>query len=131
MATNGLENRKYVAQFEYDFNRDGGAVGDITLRGASLPDGALIDIGKVFVNAQVTSGGLATLALKLVSSDDVLAASPVAGFTANAIMDTVPNGTAANAVRVTTNGTKLILTVGTAALTAGKFTACLEYYIVD
>lgn len=127
--TSPLQNRKYVAQAGYDFAKDGGAVGDITLRGLSLPAGAVVDIGKLDVQTSLTSGGAATAALKLVNAADVLAETAMAGLAAG-VKDLVPDGTAANTVKTTAN-TKLVLTVGTAALTAGKFVVCLEYYITD
>lgn len=128
MERRGLEPTKQVAYFNYDFSRDGGAVGDINLAGNALPEGAIVDIGKVHVTTAVLSGGAATVALKLVAANDTLAATGKASLSANAILDTVEDGTAANAVRITTAGTKLVATVAVAALTAGKFTVAVEYY---
>ena len=91
MQRQGLEPAKRVAYFEYDFARDGGAVGDIAMRGDALPEGAIITSGMVQVIAAVTSGGAAT------------------------------------AIRVTTAGTRPVVTVAVAALTAGKLICALEY----
>ena len=49
MQRQGLEPAKRVAYFEYDFARDGGAVGDIAMRGDSLPEGAIVTSGMVHV----------------------------------------------------------------------------------
>lgn len=124
----GLEPAKRVAYYEYDFAIDGGAVGDITLRGPGLPDDAIVDTGKVQVKTAVTSGGSATVAVKLLSAADLLAATAKASLTANAIFDVVPAGTAATALRTTSAGLKPAITVAVAALTAGKLIVALEYY---
>lgn len=128
MERRGLEPAKRVAYFEYDFSRDGGAVGDIDLRGDGIPEGAIVTDGKIHVQTAVTSGGLATVALKLLSAEDVLAATAKATLSANAILDVVPVRTAATSIRNTTAGAKVVATVAVEALTAGKFVVALEYY---
>ena len=127
MIRKGLEPNKRVAYFEYDFAMDGGAVGDITLRGDRLPNDAVITSGMIHVNTAVTSGGSATVALKVLSAGDVLAATAKTSLTLNALLDTVPVGTAATAVRTTSAGLGVTMTVAVAALTAGKITVALEY----
>lgn len=122
-----LENRKYVMQCEYDFAKDGGAVGDITLRGGRLPAGAVVVSGIVDVQTSVTSGGAATVALKLVAAEDVLAATAKASLAAGQVT-VVPVNTGATAVK-TTAPTQLVATVAVAALTAGKMVVCLDYYL--
>ena len=128
MQRQGLEPTKRVAYFEYDFSRDGGAVGDITLRGDKLPNDAVVNIGAIHVNTALTSGGSATIALKILSANDVKGATAVATWSANAILDTVPVGTAATSIRTTSSGLGVTMTVAVAALTAGKFTLALEYF---
>ena len=127
MERRGLEPVKRVAYFEYDFSRDGGAIGDITLRGDAIPDGAIVTDGKIHVSTAL-AGTNATVAMKLVSSEDVKAATAITSFTLNAILDVVPVRTAATSIRNTTSGAKVVATVATAALTAGKFVVALEYY---
>jgi len=128
MDRQGLEPGKRVFYYEYDFAKDGGAAGDITLRGPGMPEGFIVTDGKIHVKTAITSGGAATGALKLVSAEDVLDATGKADFSLNAILDVVPVRTAATAVRITTAGTKPVLTVAVAALTAGKFILALEGY---
>lgn len=123
-----LENRKYVLQCEYDFDKDGGAVGDIAMRGGSLPIGAIVTSGMVYVPTAVTSGGSATVALQLESAGDILAATGKASFTAGATITTVPVNTGATAIITTATG-GVTLTVATAALTAGKVVVLLDYYL--
>lgn len=131
MGTQGLENNKRVAYFEYDYDKEGGAVGDITLdRGDKLPEGAIVTSGVVHSQTAVTSGGSATIALKLNSSGDVLAATAISNFTANALLDVVPDGTASNMVRIS-SAKYLTMTIATAALTAGKFVVALEYVMTE
>jgi hypothetical protein len=127
MNRRGLEPTKQVAYFEYDFARDGGAVGDITLRGDSLPNDAIITSGMIHVKTACTSGGSATVALKVESANDIRAATAVASLSANAVLDVVPVGTAATAVRTTANGRQVVATIAVAALTAGKIVVSLEY----
>jgi len=128
MQASGLAPQKGVAYFTYDFDKHGGAVGDITVYGNGIPKGALIDQGKVDVQAAVTSSGSATLAAKAVGSGDVLGSTGKASLTADAKLDAVPDGTASNAIRTTAAINSITVTVGTAALTAGKVVFALEYY---
>lgn len=128
MDRQGLEPAKRVAYYEYDFAKDGGAVGEITLRGPGLPEGAVVTDGKIHVKTAVTSGGSATVALHLLTAADVLTATAKASLSLNAILDVVPVRTAATSILNTTAGTKLKATVAVAALTAGKFIVALEYF---
>jgi len=128
MELQGLDPVKRVAYFEYDFAKDGGAVGDITLRGGSIPNGAIVRNGAVHVVTAVTSGGAATVALKLKAANDVLAATAKASLTLDAVLDVVPVDTAATSILNATAGAKVVATVATAALTAGKFIVALEYF---
>jgi len=127
MERRGLEPVKRVAYFEYDFSVDGGLIGDITLRGDSFPEGAVITGGMVHVKAACAGGASASISLKVESATDVMAATAMAGMVTNALLDVKPDGTAANAVRTTENGRKVVATIATAALTAGKFVVALEY----
>lgn len=128
MGTGGLDNNVKTGYHEYSFVKDGGAVGDITLRGNDIPKDAIILDGMIDVETAMTSGGAATAALKAVSAADILAAAGKASFAANAKLDIVPVGTAATCIRMTANG-KLTMTVAVAALTAGKFTVATRYIL--
>jgi hypothetical protein len=128
MERRGLGAVKRVAYFEYDFARDGGVVGDISLRGEGLPKGAIVTDGKIHVLTAVTSGGAATVALRIVGANDTLTATAKASLSLAAILDIVPVRTAATSILVATEGTGMVATVATAALTAGKFIVAVEYY---
>ena len=129
MTTQGLENYKQVAYAEYDFAKDGGAVGDITLRGGVLPAGAYITKAWLDVVTAVTSGGAATIALKSKASGDLLPATGKATFAADQTMALGPAINGGSLVGPTTDNTYIKATVAAAALTAGKFTVIAEYIV--
>lgn len=128
MANWALETRKQIKVFEYDFSKEGGATGDITLRGGKIPKGSVVHEGKALGITAITSGGAATIALKLVGAADVLAATGKASWTDGAIIDCAA---IASTPLLLASDTNLVATVGTAALTAGKFRVALEYYQID
>ncbi len=123
----GLCPEKRVAYFEYDFAVDGGAIGTIALRGDKLPNDAVITSGMIQSNTALTSGGAATVTMGVETAVDVLASTAYTAFTANALKDTVPVGTAATSIRTTTGGKGVNMAIGAAALTGGKITVALEY----
>jgi len=128
MERKGLAPGKQVAYFEYDFAKDGGAIGALTLRGNRLPAGAIITSGMIHVVTAVTSNGAVTVELGLGAVADAIRASTLkAALTLNALLDVVPVGTAATAIRNTTAGAGITMTIGVAAVTAGKFVVALEY----
>lgn len=132
MENAGLESALNVAYFEYDYSKHGGAVGDITVYGDGIPSDAIIVGGMIRVKTAVTTGGdplTTTVAIKAVSSGDILAATAVNSLTLNALLDTVPDMSAANAIRLAAAINSLTFTVATAALTAGKIVVAV-YYIV-
>lgn len=128
MELQGLDPVKRVAYFEYDFAKDGGAVGDIALRGGSIPAGAIVRNGVVHVITAVTSTGAATVALKLKNANDILAATAKASLTLGAVLDVVPVDTAATSILNATAGAKVVATIGTEVLLTGKIVVALEYF---
>jgi hypothetical protein len=127
MERKGLAPGKQVAYWEYDFAKDGGAIGVITLRGSGLPAGAIITNGMIHVVTAVTSGGDVTVELGVETDDDVLGSTLKANLDTGDLLDTVPVGTAATAILTTTAGAGVTMTIGVAAITAGKFVVALEY----
>lgn len=121
----GRSGRRAVAL--YNFAVDGGAVGDITLRGDAIPSGAIITDVLIHVDTALTSGGAATVALKAESAADLNAAAAITGApwsTAGAKR----GGLDADSAPVKTTASRPIqATVATAALTAGKFSVYVEY----
>jgi hypothetical protein len=121
--------RLKTVQAEYDFAVDAGAVGDITLRsvdgqGNEVPNGSVIEMGYIDVLTAVASA-TGTVALRAEAASDVLAATGAAGLTLGR-KSVVPAGTGATAVK-TTAKRNIIMTIATAALTAGKFRVVLFY----
>jgi len=127
MKRQGLEPSKRVAYFEYDFAVDGGAIGTVALRGDRLPLDAIVTSGMVHTNAAFTSSGAPTVTLGVETAVDVLASTLKGALTLNALLDTVPVGTAATSIRTTTVGKGITMTIGVAAITAGKLTVAMEY----
>lgn len=116
----------------YDFATDGGATGDIALRGEAVPSGAIITDALLLVDTIPTSGGAATIAVKVEGAADIQAAAAISGApwsTTGAKRASAV--TATSATVVTTASRQPTITVGTAALTAGKLKVILKYVIYD
>lgn len=90
---------------------------------AIVPKGAIVLGGYVDVIAAVTSGGNATIALKLAADDDLLTATAKTNLTLGAL---IPMAAAATTPFKLAADTPVTVTVGTAALTAGV----LDGYII-
>lgn len=111
-----------VVRGEYDFAVDGGAVGDIALTaGAPIPSGAYVLGCYIEVDTVPTSGGAATIALKVESAGDLQAAAAITGAPWSTAGRKVGSLTLTSAPLKTTAARNIVATVGTAALTAGKF----------
>lgn len=112
----------------YEFAVDGGAIGDITLRGDSLPLGAVIVNALLHVDTAVTSGGAATLAIKTEAAADIQSAVVVSGAPWSTVGAKRTTFTATTAPVKTTAVRPIIATAGAFALTAGKFTVVITFY---
>lgn len=118
-----------IARGDYDFADDGGAIGDINLMGvAGIPDNAIVVGGVIEVTTALTSAGAATAALKVEGADDLQAAAAVSGAPWSTVgrKDVVPDMTGSTAIKLTA-ARDIVLTIGTAALTAGAFSVVLYY----
>ena len=111
----------------YSFATDGGAVGDITLRGDTIPSGAIITDVLIHVDTALTSGGAATVALKAESAADLNAADAISGAPWSTTGAKRGDLDADTAPVKTTAARSIVATVGTAALTAGKFSVYVTY----
>jgi hypothetical protein len=127
MSNWGLEVKKHVKIFEYDFAVEGGALGDITLRGGKIPKGAVVHEGKL-LGITLVVGTTSTVALKLLTAADVLAATAEANLDDGDIVDCAA---IASTPLLMAADTTLKATVAVAVLTAGKFRVALEYYMLD
>lgn len=119
--------KKLCLKAQYSFDDLGGAVGDIGL-GVSLPDNAVITNVVIDVIDTLTSGGLATVAIKAQTAADLYAATAFGSITG--IKQGIPNNVVANMIK-TTATREITATVAVAALTGGKFNVFVEYLVSD
>lgn len=118
------------AVYTYNFSRHGGATGTVLLPGKILPDNAVIKDAYIDVLTVPTSGGGATIALGFEAATDINAADAISGApwstTGPKDADGIDIGTESGYVKI--DGAKgLLMTIATAALTAGLFTVIVEY----
>jgi len=119
----------YTQVATYDFAVDGGAIGNIPIN-ARIPTGATITHAFYEVITAPTSAGAATLAFGVDVNDlaGLKAATPIASYTTG-YGDLLPDNTAANFTTKTSNPRNIIMTVATAALTAGKINVYFTYSV--
>ena len=137
---------KVVKEFQYDFALDGGATGAIALKsvdesGDLLPEGMIVTDIAAVVETTITSGGTPTLTLGTTTDVDGFFVDVFAVFaTANAVIragqvdgaliwNTTTDSALGYRVPSTAADQNVLLTVGTAALTAGKFKVMVEGWI--
>lgn len=120
--------QRKLARALYDFATDGGAVGDITLRGDTIPSGALIVEAFIVVDTVPTSSGAATIAVKTEGAADINAADAynAAPWSTTGVKRADALVGADKGIK-TTAARSVVATVGTAALTAGVFSVIVEY----
>lgn len=114
----------------YDFAVDGGAVSDITLRGDTIPSGAVIVDALIQVDTILASSGAATVAIKTQSAADINAADAFDGAPWSTTGPKRADFTATSAPIKTTAARAIVATVAGAALTGGKFTVAVEYVLL-
>lgn len=112
---------------EYDFSVDGGSTGDIALRGDSVPSGAVVVDALLQVDTAPTSGGSATVAVKVESAADVNDADAISGAPWSTTGPKRADFTATSTPVAATADRTPTITVGTADLTAGVFTVIVWY----
>ena len=130
----------------YDFAVHGGAVGDIPLR-VRVPKGSVIVHSFARVITACDSAGSATIAVTVEDAEDIFTNSAMDGdqwgvpgchlgkaryvpgidLGSEDGSDTAIDDSAAAAYVVTTVERQVVVTIGTAALTAGKFDIFLQY----
>jgi len=130
-----FKNRFNVARATYDFSVDAGGTGalDIFVAGSDI----VITNFYAYVKTTCTSGGSATVAVGVTGSTSAFVTTTtgaVANLTANAVLQPVvvltegtPNTAAFPLPRRLASGDKVLMTIGTAALTAGKIEFVIEY----
>jgi hypothetical protein len=115
---------------EYDTAVDSKAEGDITLRGDSLPSGALIIDSLVHVKTKMESGGEAKILVTAESAGDIQAAKKVGEAPWSTATPKRGAITATTTPVVTTAARSIKAKIETAALTAGKFVVVVEYLVI-
>lgn len=124
-------------KFKYDFAIDGGAIGNIALRGGSIPNKAIIVSAVQNVITVIDGNAGATSGISIESLDDLLAdtavnpASGVGAYPVGAINAIATSMYAAGNARtiVTTAARVPTMVVTTATLTQGKFDLFITYVI--
>lgn len=116
-----------TVQGTYSFAAQGGAVGDITLYGDTIPSGAVILDAVVKVTTPPTSGGAATVAIKVEGAADIQSAAAISGSPWSTATAKRTTFTATSAPITTTAQRNIVATVATAALTAGVFSVAVTY----
>lgn len=111
----------------YDFAQDGGAVGDITLRGDTVPSGSVILDAYINVETSPTTGGSPTIAIKVEGAADIQSAAAHNAAPWSTTGTKRATFTATTAPITTTAARSIVATVATAALTGGKFTVVVEF----
>jgi hypothetical protein len=130
-----LNQKRGVVKAVYDFAVNAGAIGTLNLKddqGTEIlfPDNMIVTQAYIDPYTAMTStGGTGTIALSVVGADDLLAAVD-ADTLSTTITAGVPVGTAATMVKLT-SALPLVLTIGTAALTAGAFNFYVEFVLSD
>jgi len=117
-----------VAYFHYKFSERGGAVGAITL--GTMPKNSVIVNAEYITTTAFTSGGSATVEVGVSGATACIIAQAAfdnAAFTADTAKLGVPDFATVGDHKVLTADTDIILTVGTAALTAGELYLALTY----
>ena len=111
----------------YDFSDQGGAVGNISLTGR-IPIDSTITHAWYEVLEAPTSSGSATLSFGVDANDPtgLKTATAIGSYTAG-YGDLTPNNTATTFTTKTTNPRNILMTIGTAALTAGKINIYYTY----
>lgn len=131
-------NLKGIARFTFDTAaKDSGKTSNKTVAahgtGVILPANAVVVGGGVEVNTAFTSaGGTATIAISVVSANDIITAAAVSGapYSSTGLKAITPKNNTPESTGIKLSAAKEITcTVAVQALTAGKLTGWLEYVV--
>lgn len=135
--TQWTDNVGGKVSIDYDFAVQGGAIGDIALD-LDIPTGVILYTGFIRVVTALASGGNATIALKVNSNADLLAATAFATINSAGsyrLLSGTVDASSASATEplvrpsvTTTAARTLTLQVGAEPLTAGKLRIMLEAF---
>lgn len=128
-----ISNKAQLLKCKYDYAVQGGTATSHNLKAVDgsdclLPAKALVLNGIIDVITAPGSTGSATIAVGTgVAANDLKTATAKASFTGR--MDVIPVHTAATAIKLSTVAKTPTMTIGTAALTSGKFNVYIEYLL--
>jgi hypothetical protein len=115
-------------QLQYDFAIDGGAVGNITLRGGRVPTGAIVtDVFTQMVTPLAGGTGTDTVALTLESAGDVQAATARNAAPWTGAGSKRHSFTPTTAPIIPTQERGVVMAIAGSVLTAGKFNTFIRY----
>lgn len=145
LGTQLVDKKVHVLRARYDFAKQGGAVGAVNLldvdgKSAVLPHGAIVQDCVIHTVTAPVSAGSATLAFNTgYQADDLKAATGKASFTNDGLLACIPVGSVATSIKIPdftsvysagyTAAYYPQVTIGTAALTAGKVDVLIKYLI--
>lgn len=115
----------------YDFAKDGGAVGAVTLRGPKIPAGAILLDSFISVDIAPASGGAATISLGVEGAADINAAAAFNGAPYSTLTPKRLGYTATTAIVKASVARNIVATIAAAALTAGRFKVYVAYVEID
>ncbi|MEV4180190.1 hypothetical protein AB0J28_01925 [Streptosporangium canum] len=118
--------RLKAAVARYDFAVDGGAIGVITLRGDTIPAGAIITDALIDVTTAL-AGATATMSVGTEGAADVQSATVVTGAPYSTTGAKRLSLTSTTAPVKTTAKRNITATIATAGVTAGKFSVIVWY----
>lgn len=120
-----LSGRTEHIEIEYDFSKDGGATGALDM--IKFKEAVVIEQAYVKVKTTCTSGGSATVIIGIIGGDTDALLDATDGAVANLVAGSALEGDLATspALYVAADGV-IGMTIGTAALTAGKFVLVLK-----
>ena len=127
-----FKNEKQIIRARYDFSKDAGATGALDIFQASRD--VIITGFSAVVKTAGTSGGSATVKVGVTADDDLFVTTTqgaVASLTAAAILLPIAVEGTPNVLPLPVklpSGSKVIQTIGTAALTAGVIEYTIEYF---
>lgn len=138
IATDAVFLQQVTQKFMYDYAVDGGGVGNITLRGGTVPSGAIVTGAVIDVYTAITGATLAEAGITCQSSGDIsspldITTFPGVGVGAMIIVAATSSlnmffAPVALCIK-TTQARSIVLNVTIAALLGGKFDLYITYMV--
>lgn len=117
----------HVTPFDYSFAVSGGTQVARTISVGHIPAGAFVIGGWYQVSTTFTSGGSATVALHAVGANDLVTAIAIDDASAPYTIDLTKRKPLKRIITQIATSVPVVMTIGTADLTAGVFFGCVEW----